>query len=72
MGMLAPASTPPQVVAALNTAVNQALRSNDIKGDMTRIGFESVGGLAHDFAASLAEDLRKWAPIVKITNFQIE
>jgi tripartite-type tricarboxylate transporter receptor subunit TctC len=52
--------------------VNQALRSNDIKVDMARIGFESVGGSAQDFAASLAEDLRKWAPIVKITNFQIE
>ena len=31
-GMLAPASTPPQVVATLNTAVNQALRSSDHQG----------------------------------------
>ena len=71
-GMLAPASTPLQVVETLNTAVNQALRSSDIKVDMARIGFELVGGSAQDFAASLAGDLRKWAPIVKMTNFQIE
>jgi tripartite-type tricarboxylate transporter receptor subunit TctC len=71
-GLIAPASTDPQLLARLNAAVNQALGLDDLKSDMDRIGFEPVGGSAQAFAALIARDLQKWTPIVKTTGFQIE
>ncbi|HEY7244186.1 MAG TPA: tripartite tricarboxylate transporter substrate binding protein [Xanthobacteraceae bacterium] len=71
-GILAPATTASAVVATLNMAVNRALSPDALKTDMLRIGFDPVGGSARDFAALIASDRQKWAPIVKMTGFQIE
>jgi tripartite-type tricarboxylate transporter receptor subunit TctC len=71
-GILAPAGMPAEVIDKLNRAVNDSLSSAEVKGNMVKIGFEPAGGSAGDFAAVIASDLRKWAPIAKETGFQME
>jgi tripartite-type tricarboxylate transporter receptor subunit TctC len=39
---------------------------------MVKAGFEPVGGPPADFAALIAEQLTRWAPIVKATGFQMD
>jgi tripartite-type tricarboxylate transporter receptor subunit TctC len=71
-GILGPAGMPAEVIARLNGAVNDCLSATDLKANMAQIGFEPVGGSPRDFATAIASDLRKWAPIVKTTGFQME
>ena len=71
-GILGPAATPAEIVVRLNGAVDECLRSADLAAHMARIGFAALGGSPVDFAASIASDQRKWAPIVKATGFQLE
>ena len=44
-GILAPKGTPPEIIAALNAAVNEALKSEDLKSQLARQGAE---GTAHE------------------------
>jgi tripartite-type tricarboxylate transporter receptor subunit TctC len=39
---------------------------------MAKLGFEPVSGSPQDFAARLATETQKWAPVVKATGFQME
>jgi tripartite-type tricarboxylate transporter receptor subunit TctC len=71
-GILGPAGLPREVTAKLSAAVNDCLAPADVRAIMRKIGFEPVGGSAQDFAAAIASDLRRWAPIAKTTGFQLE
>jgi hypothetical protein len=39
---------------------------------MAKVGFDPVGGSPQDFAARMAEQLKRWEPIVKATSFQMD
>jgi tripartite-type tricarboxylate transporter receptor subunit TctC len=71
-GILAPAGMTAEVVGKLNRVVNDSLSSAELKANMVKISFEPTGGSPGDFAAVIASDLRKWAPIAKATGFQLE
>jgi len=71
-GFLGPAGTPADVVAKINHEINEALKSAELRASMVRVGFEPTGGTPQDFAALIAEQLQRWAPIVKATGFQMD
>ena len=71
-GFLGPAGTPADVVARLNGEVNESLKSPELRASMVKVGFEPTGGSPQDFAALIAEQLKRWAPIVRATGFQME
>jgi tripartite-type tricarboxylate transporter receptor subunit TctC len=71
-GLLGPAGLPAQVIERLNAEVNANVRIADVAATMAGIGFAPVGGSPGDFALAIADDLRKWAPVVKATGFQLE
>jgi tripartite-type tricarboxylate transporter receptor subunit TctC len=64
-GMLAPAGTPSDVVNKLNVAINEQLKSPEMTAIMTKLGFEAKVGSPQDFAAFIAEELPRWAAIVR-------
>jgi tripartite-type tricarboxylate transporter receptor subunit TctC len=64
-GMLAPAGTPSDVVNKLNAAINEQLKSPEMTATMTKLGFAAKIGSPQDFAAFIAEELPRWAAIVK-------
>jgi tripartite-type tricarboxylate transporter receptor subunit TctC len=68
-GMFAPAKTPPDVIARLNTVVVDAVRAPDIKERLLAFGLQPTGTTAAEFAAIQKADSDKWAPAVKASGF---
>jgi tripartite-type tricarboxylate transporter receptor subunit TctC len=71
-GVLAPAGTPPEIVGKLNAAINETLRSPEMKESMAKIGFDAKIGSPQDFAAFIAEEIPRWAEIVNSTGVTFE
>ncbi len=65
-GILVPAKTPPPIVARLNAEANRVLPS--LKERYAELGSETVGGTAREFADFLAQDVAKWAKVVKASG----
>jgi tripartite-type tricarboxylate transporter receptor subunit TctC len=63
--LLAPKATSPEVVARLNRAVNDALKSKSMLEALERLAAQPRGGGPDAFAKVIATDTGKWAPIVK-------
>ena len=66
--LLAPAGTPPDVVAKLNAAMNEYLRSAEAKQFLDKLGVTIAGGTPDQLKDFTAAELEKWAPIVKAAN----
>jgi tripartite-type tricarboxylate transporter receptor subunit TctC len=63
-GLYGPKSLPPELIARLNDAANQALADADARERLARLGIEPVGGTPEQFARMVAADLTKWKTIV--------
>jgi tripartite-type tricarboxylate transporter receptor subunit TctC len=70
-GLLGPAGIAAPVIARLNSAVNDSLKSEELRSAIRRIGFEPHAGSPEDFAKLLASEMKIWAPIVQKTGFQM-
>ena len=71
-GVVAPAGTPPAIVARLNAAINEAVASADIKARFTALGLEPSTGSPHEFARFVAAETRKWAGVVVTAGIPAE
>jgi tripartite-type tricarboxylate transporter receptor subunit TctC len=71
-GMLAPAGTPANIIGKLNAAINETLRSDEMKAAMTKLGFDAKIGSPQDFATFIAEETPRWTEIVKATGVKAE
>jgi tripartite-type tricarboxylate transporter receptor subunit TctC len=71
-GILAPAGTPPAVVERLNAAVNQAVADPGFRAQMEKQGAEPISRTPAYFARFLAEDIARWAPVVKTGDVRPE
>jgi tripartite-type tricarboxylate transporter receptor subunit TctC len=70
-GVVAPAGTPREVVAKLHDAINEGLRSAELRGHLARLGAETRVESAEDFAALLTAETRKWAEVIKSSGATI-
>jgi tripartite-type tricarboxylate transporter receptor subunit TctC len=59
------------VTRRLNAAVNESLKSEELRTAIRRVGFEPHGGSPEDFARLLASEMKIWIPIVQKTGFQM-
>jgi tripartite-type tricarboxylate transporter receptor subunit TctC len=71
-GIVAPAGTPPAIVATLNRAINVALRAGDMRAALQKLGGEPVGGSPQDFAAALTEEAPKWIATAQSAGWKID
>jgi tripartite-type tricarboxylate transporter receptor subunit TctC len=72
-GLLAPAGTPPAIVRTLNQAINDGLRSAEVRSNLEGIGVEARIGTAEDFAAALEAQTREWKTVIDaIGGVQLE
>ena len=72
LGMVAPASTPAAVVAQLNKAVNEALKTPEVRKMIESTGGEIVGGTPEAYGKFLAEERVKWAAVIKSANITLD
>jgi tripartite-type tricarboxylate transporter receptor subunit TctC len=71
-GLLAPAGTPATVIRQLNQAINDGLRSAEVRTNLEAIGVEARIGTAQEFAAALAEQAREWKTVIDAIGFKME
>ncbi len=64
-GVLAPAGTPPAIIARLNADGVKWLATPEAKEKMLTLGANAVGGSPEDFAAHIRAETAKWAKVVK-------
>jgi tripartite-type tricarboxylate transporter receptor subunit TctC len=70
-GLFGPAGMPADAVRRINGAINESLKSPELRAAITRVGFEPHGMTPEQFAALLASELKAWTPIVQKTGFQM-
>jgi tripartite-type tricarboxylate transporter receptor subunit TctC len=71
-GVIAPAGLPPAVLAKMNAAVNEAIRSRLFVERFGTIGDEPAGGTPQDFADTIRRDSARWAEVVKRSGAKID
>ena len=66
--MLAPAGTPREIVTLLNAVINEGLKSPETKTALARLNAIARIGTPEEFAAFLANEVPKWAALVKLAG----
>ena len=64
----APANLPEEIVTRLNTEVNRALELPDVRERLKPEGIVPQRMNAREFSAYVAEELKRWAPVVKASG----
>jgi tripartite-type tricarboxylate transporter receptor subunit TctC len=70
--LLAPAGTPPDIIAKVNAAANEALNAKRTKDIFDNLGIVSVGDSPARLKTFIAAELERWAPIIKAANITLE
>jgi len=64
-GMIAPAATPPAIVAALNRVATEAMTDPAVKEKLADQGLTLAPQTPEQFRAYIASETRKWANVIK-------
>jgi tripartite-type tricarboxylate transporter receptor subunit TctC len=72
VGIVAPAKTPPEIVALLNTQVNAALADPTFKARLVELGAEPFAGSPGDFGKFIAEFTEKWGKVIRDAGIKAE
>ncbi|MGO4306706.1 MULTISPECIES: Bug family tripartite tricarboxylate transporter substrate binding protein [unclassified Cupriavidus] len=70
-GVVAPAATPRPIVQKLNRAIDQILKSDDVRAKLTQLGVEPVGGSPEDFARLIQAEHDKWGKVIKSADIKL-
>jgi len=70
--LVAPAGTPPAVIARLNSAMNQALRSDSVGKELRSRSQEPLGGTPQDVQTQIRKELPKWEGIIKAAGTTLD
>ena len=70
-GMVAPAATPPAIVAKLNKAAVEAMKSPEVKDKLAAQGATLVGNTPEEFAAFIKSEIAKWSKVVKEAGVKV-
>ena len=69
-GLLAPAKTPPAVIAKINAAVNAALNDPPTRNKLVQAGATPVGNTPESFGTFMKAEFEKWGRVVKERNIK--
>jgi len=70
--IVAPAGTPPEIVARLQREIDKALREPDVREKLAGLGAEPIANTPAEFAAMIKTETAKWSEIVKSAKITIE
>jgi tripartite-type tricarboxylate transporter receptor subunit TctC len=71
-GVLAPAGTPREVVARLNTEFGKVLRLPEVQKLLADQGYEIEGGTSERYVAFITSEIAKWTKVVKSAGLKTE
>jgi tripartite-type tricarboxylate transporter receptor subunit TctC len=71
-GIGAPKGTPTEIVTALNEATNAALADSDVKARLSRLGAEPMPMKPAEFERFIADEIAKWARVIRLADIKPE
>jgi tripartite-type tricarboxylate transporter receptor subunit TctC len=71
LGLMAPAGTPKPVVDRLNAEVQKLLAQPDVRADFAKQGAVPMQMSVDEFGKFLAQDIEKWAGVVKFAKIPV-
>jgi tripartite-type tricarboxylate transporter receptor subunit TctC len=71
-GLVAPAGTPPEIIAKLHDAAVKALHDPGVRTSLRRLGVDIVGDTPDEFKAYIAKEVPKWAAVVKASGATVD
>jgi tripartite-type tricarboxylate transporter receptor subunit TctC len=71
-GIVAPANTPPAIIAKLNADIVKALSDPEVKQRLMQAGAEAMPGTPEQFGKMLRAEMTKWAKVVKDGKIQAD
>jgi tripartite-type tricarboxylate transporter receptor subunit TctC len=69
--LAAPTGTPPDIIQRINAAVNAFLRSDKGRQDLSKLDSLPAGGTPEQTKAFIADESRKWGPIIKAADIRM-
>jgi tripartite-type tricarboxylate transporter receptor subunit TctC len=72
VGFFAPAKTDTQIIATLNTAINEIIKSPEIQSRLTNIGFDPIVGSQAQAEDMFKAEVGKWGNMVKALGLSIK
>ena len=70
--LLAPAKTPPALVAQLNNTLNEAIREASFKKTLADLGAESMAGTPAAADEFIRQEITRWGGIIRSANISID
>lgn len=71
IGMLAPAGTPPAIVARLNRDIGEILQSPEMQATLLAQGAEAAHGTPDEFAAFMRSESARMKHLIELTGMQV-
>jgi tripartite-type tricarboxylate transporter receptor subunit TctC len=70
-GLIAPAGTPPAVLAKIHREVTEAIQSAELKAKFSAQIMEPVGNSPAEFKAQIESDLARWTPVINAAGIKV-
>jgi tripartite-type tricarboxylate transporter receptor subunit TctC len=71
-GVLAPATTPAEVLNFLNAHIVKIMSSAEMKSRMTGDGLVPIGSSREQFAAHIKTEIEKWAGVIRASGAEVD
>lgn len=71
-GIVAPAGTPPEIVARLNKELNAIMRDPAIQAQLLKQGSQPIGGTPEDLSSLIASERVKWGEVVRKSGAKVD
>jgi tripartite-type tricarboxylate transporter receptor subunit TctC len=71
-GVSGPPGLPAEIVDKLNRAINDALKADDMKIALRKLGSDPLGGTPKEFAAFLGEEGPRWVEVVNAAGLKLD
>jgi tripartite-type tricarboxylate transporter receptor subunit TctC len=71
-GMLAPAKTPPEIIARLNAEAAKALGQPDLKARLAELGLESASSTPAAFGQLIRAEIERWGKVIRAQKITLE
>jgi tripartite-type tricarboxylate transporter receptor subunit TctC len=71
-GVLVAAGTPRPIVDRLNAAMNAAMNDPQVRERLKSAGLDAAGGTPEQFAQLMADEARKWEPVIRRTGARLD
>jgi tripartite-type tricarboxylate transporter receptor subunit TctC len=72
VGFFAPAKTDPKILATLNDAINDTVRTAEVQKKLSDMGFDPITGPPEQADAMFTSEVKKWGDMVKALNLSIK